>query len=539
MVDLPRRRPPLSPSPGAPAPRGEESAAAAQGERRPPSQLRLLPPAAGELRPGAGRRAWLLLVIAVLAGLASAVAVDALHRHADSRRQRQLLLVRIDRLADDLADLVGQDELERRQGKASRLAASLAELDRMAGGDDATEGVQEAAGDLMTAVGEASRAPAGAEREAAALGIAHELFQDAVDDAHTFYGAQASRALRSSTWGSYGAIGFDSALVTWLFVIWSRSRRRIYLSLLAEREHSERHFRSLVQNSSDVIAVIGDGGLLRYVSPPVRRVLGWAPERFVGRRALDLVHPDDQERAASNLQRVLEQPGAALLTELRLRDQAGRWRWVELKGSSAEEEAERGEVILNFRDVTERRELHDQLRYQAGHDPLTRLANRATFSERLARALEARRGDQGRVLVLYLDLDDFKTVNDSFGHEAGDGLLVEVGRRLAATVRGRDLIARLGGDEFAVLVEHGERDTARRLGGRLLDALAKPVRFAGHELAVKASIGIGVSRADDTPEDLLRRADQAMYLAKGAGKGRLRMEDRPDAPILELVEEAL
>jgi diguanylate cyclase (GGDEF)-like protein/PAS domain S-box-containing protein len=306
----------------------------------------------------------------------------------------------------------------------------------------------------------------------------------------------------------------------WLVVLRGRSRRRVDLELLAERERSEAHFRSLVQNSSDVIVTMGRDGIVRYVSPSIVHVLGITPESYVGRDGFDFVHRDDLPAARELFARVLAEPGRALLIELRVRDAAGEWRWVESHASVTSGDLG-PEAILNFRDITERRQLHDQLRFEAGHDSLTRLANRATFRRRIAGALERHHRDRGRMALLYLDLDDFKQINDTHGHAEGDRLLATVGERLAASVRGRDLAARLGGDEFGIVVEDATPELARRLAERLLETASGPWR--GGEHAGGASVGIALSCPGDSPEDLLQRADAAMYRAKADGKGRYRL----------------
>jgi diguanylate cyclase (GGDEF)-like protein len=178
--------------------------------------------------------------------------------------------------------------------------------------------------------------------------------------------------------------------------------------------------------------------------------------------------------------------------------------------------------VANFRDITDRKNLEDQLAHQAFHDPLTGLANRALLLDRIDHALATARRDPKRHLaLLYLDLDDFKTVNDALGHEAGDKLLREAADRLAAGLRPGDTASRLGGDEFAVLLEGlPDRDLAYEIGARLLESLQAPFDASGEGVFVNASIGIAVSTGLDDAAGLLRNADLAMYRAKNEGKGR-------------------
>ena len=170
-------------------------------------------------------------------------------------------------------------------------------------------------------------------------------------------------------------------------------------------------------------------------------------------------------------------------------------------------------------DVTQRRRLEGQLAHQAFHDPLTGLANRALFRDRVEHALAQAHRAPGGVAVLFLDLDDFKAVNDSLGHGEGDQLLVQVAARLLGTTRGCDTVARLGGDEFAVLLQDAIDGDAHIVANRILSSLTRPVRVGARELSVGASIGIAVAHCEDGAEELLRNADLAMYQAKARGKG--------------------
>jgi diguanylate cyclase (GGDEF)-like protein/PAS domain S-box-containing protein len=170
-------------------------------------------------------------------------------------------------------------------------------------------------------------------------------------------------------------------------------------------------------------------------------------------------------------------------------------------------------------DVTQRRRLEGQLAHQAFHDPLTGLANRALFRDRVEHALTQTHRAGGGVAVIFLDLDDFKAVNDSLGHAEGDQLLVQVAARLLGATRGCDTVARLGGDEFAILLNDAVDGDAHIVANRILSSLTRPVLVGARELSVGASIGIAAARCDDGAEELLRNADLAMYQAKARGKG--------------------
>ncbi|MFI9270302.1 putative bifunctional diguanylate cyclase/phosphodiesterase [Kitasatospora sp. NPDC052896] len=325
------------------------------------------------------------------------------------------------------------------------------------------------------------------------------------------------------------------------------------LSLAQELAQKEAHFRSLVQGSSDVIMITGANGVLSYVSPAALGVYSRDPEELVGGRLLDLVHPEDADRVVGEVRRFLarsrrlarqlthaparSEPSARV--ECRIRAGGGEWVHVESTVNRY-----RDGLILNSRDVTERVRLQAQLQHNAFHDPLTDLPNRALFAERLRTALGNRGGDGprehsyeavGSLAVLFLDLDGFKAVNDSAGHQAGDELLVQAARRLQGAVRSGDTVARFGGDEFAVLVcGPPGRSQVQELAERLRRALSEPYWIGGSELGVAASIGIAFGPAEPDPlgrrvpvepgqlaDELMRNADLAMYQAKSQGKGQV------------------
>jgi diguanylate cyclase (GGDEF)-like protein/PAS domain S-box-containing protein len=290
---------------------------------------------------------------------------------------------------------------------------------------------------------------------------------------------------------------------------------KVDASMLELRRH-ERRFRSLVQNSSDVIVITDEHARLTYASPGLSRMLGIPPDRVVGVRVLDYVHRDDAETLRTNLAGLIG-AGEPATTQVRIRHHDGSWRWLEIVSTNLLNDPSVGGIVSNARDVTDTRQVQDQLAYQASHDALTGLANRSLFNDRTARAV----ADGGvRLALALIDLDDFKEINDRLGHAVGDALLVAVSERLRSCVRPGDLVARLGGDEFAVLLTDVSPGDGARIAGAFIDALSVPVRAAGYELLVQASIGLARHTPDCDATDLLRRADVAMYAAKELGKSR-------------------
>ena len=297
-------------------------------------------------------------------------------------------------------------------------------------------------------------------------------------------------------------------------------RRRAEEALRA----SEERFRSLVQNASDMIAILGPDGTVRYESPSHQRVLGRGPEDSLGRSVFDFVHPDDRARVAEALCALAEKtdrPSETVTIEYRCRHRDGSWRVLESTGSNLLGQPAVAGIVLNSHDVTDRKVAEQRLLHDALHDELTGLPNRVLFMDRLRQSMERSLREPDRLtVVLFLDVDRFKIVNDSLGHLVGDELLVQIAAALSGALRPTDTIARVGGDEFAILVEAG-RDVsdAVRVADRIHDRLTAPIHLEGHEVVITTSIGIAVCTPEyEKPEDLLRDADTAMYRAKASGR---------------------
>jgi diguanylate cyclase (GGDEF)-like protein/PAS domain S-box-containing protein len=286
----------------------------------------------------------------------------------------------------------------------------------------------------------------------------------------------------------------------------------------AARLRTEARFGWLVRNSSDLIMAIDEDGRIDYVSPSVERLLRRPAIRLRGATLVDLAHPDDIPALRALIDRAIARPGRRASVEWRLLLPDYNWLPVETVATSAAAEGAGSGVVLNTRDLRERKALEQRLSFQAFHDPLTRLANRSLFRERVEHALERRITEP--LAVIFIDLDNFKTINDSLGHEVGDHVLVETAHRIRSTMRPEDTAARLGGDEFATLIEDADVTAAARVAERIRLALGVPFWVLGHEVFISASIGIAVNQDGDTAGTLLRNADVAMYTAKTKGKGR-------------------
>jgi len=302
-----------------------------------------------------------------------------------------------------------------------------------------------------------------------------------------------------------------------------RLTRQLESNTVALRERED-HFRSLVQNSSDVITLIDRDGHIQYQSASVERIFGYGGGRLVGTAFGDLVDAEDRTQVLRRIQEAIHIDGPPISIECRLQREDGSFCPSEITITNLLHLPTVRGLVLNTRDISERRALEEKLTHQAFHDSLTNLPNRAAFRVVLDHAMHG--GDERRIAVLFLDLDDFKTINDSLGHGVGDELLIAVAQRLRGCVREADTAARISGDEFAILLEDIDHpDGAARSAERILEALQPPFTLAGTEVFVRASIGIALgplgSRSDQASE-LLRNADLAMYMAKSEKKGSYR-----------------
>jgi diguanylate cyclase (GGDEF)-like protein/PAS domain S-box-containing protein len=289
----------------------------------------------------------------------------------------------------------------------------------------------------------------------------------------------------------------------------------------AELRASEQRFQALVQHSSEVVILVDADARVEYVSESMTRVFGYSEAHLLGRRLTQLMDDEAAIRLREGLAEVAERPYGVLELELPLRHRDRHRCTAQITITNLLDNPSVGGLVLNTRDISERRQLEDQLVHQAFHDSLTSLANRALFKDRVDHALQRTKRQTPSVAVLFLDLDGFKEVNDSLGHAAGDRLLIQMAERLRSCVRPSDTVARFGGDEFAVLIEDASDDLdVIQVADRVLDGLRQPFVVSGRELHVRGSMGIARMESDvDGADHLLRNADLAMYRAKAAGQG--------------------
>jgi diguanylate cyclase (GGDEF)-like protein/PAS domain S-box-containing protein len=295
---------------------------------------------------------------------------------------------------------------------------------------------------------------------------------------------------------------------------------RIALGEEVTRRNSETYFRTLVQNTSDVILIVDEQDRVRYASPSAGPVLGGDP---VGTSLYGVIHASDHARLTDLLAALRSGRGPHEDLDFRGPDRRRVEVMLELHCRDLRAEQTVAGLVITMRDVTERRRLERELTHQAFHDALTGLANRKLYADRLEHALARSARDGSVVGVLFIDLDDFKVVNDTLGHAVGDHLLIAVAERISGALRADDTAARLGGDEFAALIENVQDPGAvEETASRILAALAEPIQVDDHTLYAAASIGITTTPEADNADELLRQADLALYVAKGAGKNQWR-----------------
>ena len=302
---------------------------------------------------------------------------------------------------------------------------------------------------------------------------------------------------------------------------------------------AEAQYRSVVERVPGVVYVAeaGEHGRWHFVSAKISELLGYSAEEWTADPTMWMsrMHPADRDRMILAESEDRERAGELGRWEYRLIARDGRVVWVIDDEAVISRDADgRASMVQGILvDISDRKRLEDQLRHQALHDPLTGLPNRVLFADRLSHAL-VRRGSPGIGLaVLFVDLDDFKDVNDTLGHGVGDDLLRLVGTRLSSVIRAEDTVGRLGGDEFAFLLEEANPEEAAATAGRILRALSQPFELGTSTATLTASIGIATRERlahdgdpSDSAEDLLRDADTAMYAAKAIGKGRVKVFDR-------------
>ena len=353
-----------------------------------------------------------------------------------------------------------------------------------------------------------------------------EELHDAIAELKAAFEEQVRRAFALGTLGSLWIVGAATTAIGLLVSrLWqSRALARVLAARGEAVREQEQRFRALVQNSADVIAVLQEDGTIRHITPASNRVLGQAPERLMGRNIAEFIHADDMPSVQAFLATMREHRVEQTRIEFRWRHADGAWIYLDTTWSDQSATPSVAGLVVNARDINEQKTLEEQLRQQALYDPLTKLANRTLFWDRLDQAMARAARGRGSVSVLVLDIDNFKSINDRFGHAVGDEVLNVVAQRIRGAIRAVDTAARLGGDEFAILCEMIRGSDPARLVARVASSFERPFQLEAGEVPVHVSIGIATwvparESAETLADDLVRQADIAMYQAKASGKG--------------------
>lgn len=494
-----------------------------------------------------GRRGALpLLAAAVALAAATGFAIASLRDHADGRREAQVQLAGlradVEAHTGGVWQAVAGDAAGSPASDLSGLGISISgRFDALALADPGQPlllALIRAYGDYELAAAEvlaSSDGSVGRMREASTT------LASLIAQADGSYRSVASATSTAADLGTTTILVSAAVLLVLLFRRAERAHRTTLLLAHEQRvlRYSEERFRSLVQHSTDMVTVIDPAGIVRYQSPSAERLLGISGPDLVGQSWRAMLHPEDAPRAQKLLEASAKGRPISGPIEWRVERADRGWLHLETAITDLVNEPSVQGIVLNSRDVGERHELQQRLSHQAFHDVLTGLPNRAQFMEALQSALRRGHRRGAPVAVLLLDLDRFKTVNDSLGHAAGDELLIGVAGRLRGALRGEDMAARLAGDEFVVLIEDpsGAEDAAR-VAERIGASLRQPFSIMGKTVFTSASIGIVCRTESAEPEELLRDADVAMYRAKAAGEhGYVLFEPEMHAAAVERLQD--
>lgn len=299
--------------------------------------------------------------------------------------------------------------------------------------------------------------------------------------------------------------------------------RKLAIKKLKE---SEEKYRLIADNMSDLVSIIAPNGKLKYASPSYTYILGYNPENYKNKLAFDFIHPDDIKEISDKFSSLVEAKGKKTL-EFRHKHSNGDWIWVEAKASAVlDENKNLFHILVVARDITERKLFEKKLKHMAYHDSLTGLPNRRFFKSTLIQAINDSYKTEKKLAVMYMDIDRFKIINDTLGHDIGDELLCQFSNRVKRCLRSGDLIARFGGDEFCILVTINEKEEAVAIAQRILRTFQKEWEIQTHRFYTTSSIGICFCENNsEDDETIIKNADKALYKAKESGRNNYKIFD--------------
>ncbi len=502
---------------------------------------------------------WSILLVAFIVALITASLIIPINRRAERSSQTQILLIYIREQLIQLSALEWQAiaEKELNSELLTKVKSTRSQIKNMSKELKTLEPQQSRLQKFfqlhnqynvavdkefkLLAVGKISQAIIIDEED---VDPAYEELSAEIFKLNIYYSNQKQQASQTAERGSAIVLLISAGLISVLFWKFLKAGQVAQLAVAEQKilSQSEERFRSLVQNASDVILVIDAQAEIIYVTVSSHRVLGYVPKDLVGTNVKNFVEPDSTVQLQNFVSNCLEVIGISQLIELPFRHQDGHLCHVEVIGNNLLNNPQVNGIILTLRDISDRKQAVELLRHHAFHDSLTNLPNRALFNEHMQQAVKQARSDENYTFaVLFLDLDRFKLVNDSLGHQIGDELLCAVAQRVKTCLRVEDTIARLGGDEFALLLQDIQNiEQAQDVAERIKQELSLPFDLNGSQLFISTSIGIAMSnnanswlddlaRSSDASswlDDILRNADIAMYHAKALGRDNYKVFNR-------------
>ncbi|GGH70657.1 hypothetical protein GCM10010978_05820 [Compostibacillus humi] len=294
------------------------------------------------------------------------------------------------------------------------------------------------------------------------------------------------------------------------------------LDTIRRLKESEQRFRIIAENTMDMIVLTDEHYTVTYVSPSCEILIGHSPESFIGESLFRQIVSEDRDKVKWQMMKAVEERKNCKI-QFRNHNKEGEIVWLEMAGTPVycDSTDKLSHFVLVIRDITMQKKYENRLKNLALHDPLTNLPNRRLFDKYLLQSFQPSGSEQRKLAVMMMDMDDFKMINDTYGHDIGDKVLIEFAKRIESCLRDTDIAARLGGDEFAILLpEIASVHDAEQIAERIQNKMREPWMIDHYQLNVSTSIGIFVINKDEhlTPHSVVRNADKALYKVKNTGK---------------------